>query len=88
LDNYKKKILIPKKNRKIQWFSMSAAAALILGIFLGMNFNNGTKELTNENLLSYNQTKSAIEMLPRNINKVTSKLKTLQIISNSYGKGK
>jgi hypothetical protein len=88
LDTYKKKILIPKKNRKIQWFSMPAAAALILGIFLGMNFNNGTKELTNENLLSYNQTKSAIEMLPRNINKVTSKLKTLQIISNSYGKGK
>ncbi|MAB30753.1 MAG: hypothetical protein CMP78_04095 [Formosa sp.] len=88
LDTYKKKILIPKKNHKIQWFSMAAAAALILGIFLGTNFNNGTKELTNENLLTYNQTKSAIEMLSRNINKGTSKLKTLQIISNSYGKGK
>ena len=86
MDAYKKKILIPEKNRKIQWFSM--AAALILGIFLGTNFNNGTKELTNENLLTYNQTKSAIEMLSRNINKGTSKLKTLQIISNSYGKGK
>lgn len=86
LDAYKKKILIPKKNRKIQWFSM--AAALILGIYLGTNFNNGTKELTNENLLTYNQTKSAVEMLFRNINKGTSKLKTLQIISNSYGKGK
>lgn len=67
---------------------MAAAAALILGIFLETNFNNGTKELTNENLLTYNQTKSAIEMLSRNINKGTSKLKTLQIISNSYGKGK
>jgi hypothetical protein len=67
---------------------MAAAAALILGIFFGMNFNNGAKVLTNENLLTYNQTKSAIEMLSRNINKGTSKLKTLQIISNSYGKGK
>tara|TARA_B100001778_G_scaffold12389_1_gene9659 strand:- start:323 stop:577 length:255 start_codon:yes stop_codon:yes gene_type:complete len=64
------------------------ATALILVIFLGMNFNNGTKELINENHLTYNQTKSAIEILSRNINKGTSKLKTLQIISNSYGKGK
>ena len=64
------------------------ATALILVIFLGMNFNNGTKELINENHLTYNQTKSAIEILSRNINKGTSKLKTLQIISNSYVKGK
>ena len=34
------------------------AAALILGIFFGMNFNNGAKDLTNEDLLTYNQTKS------------------------------
>ena len=59
------------------------AASLTLGILLGKNFNNNTKELTNENLSIYIQTKSAIEMLPRNKNKVTSKLKPLQIISNS-----
>jgi hypothetical protein len=88
LDTYKKKISIPKKNHKIQWFSIAAAVVLIFGIFLGMNFNNGAKVLTNENLLTYNQTKSAIEMLSRNINKGTSKLESLQIISNSYGKGK
>jgi hypothetical protein len=88
LDTYKKKISIPKKNHKIQWFSIAAAVVLIFGIFLGMNFNNGNNELKKENILVYNQTKSAIEMLSRNINKGTSKLESLQIISNSYGKGR
>ena len=53
-----------------------------------MNFNNGNNELKKENILVYNQTKSAIEMLSRNINKGTSKLESLQIIPNSHGKGK
>ena len=88
LHTYKKKISIPKKNHKIQWFSIAAAIVLIFGIFLGMNFNNGNNELKKENILVYNQTKSAIEMLSRNINKGTSKLESLQIRSNCYGKGK
>ena len=53
-----------------------------------MNFKNGTSELKKENILAYNQTKYAIEMLSRNINKGTSKLESLRTISNSYGKEK
>ena len=53
-----------------------------------MNFNNDNNELKKENILVYNQTKSAIEMFSRNINKGTSKLESSQIISYSYGKEK
>lgn len=88
-EQYAKDIpLKPKKTINLyKWISVAAIAIIMLGVYVS-NYNKprtfGT--LSDEELLVYNQTKEALNILSSNFNKGKENMFALELMSDSFEK--
>lgn len=71
-----------------QWISVAALIAIMFGIFTQIDNKNTIEEqLTEEQLLAYNQTVEGLQFLGLALNKGNEKMKTLQLVSSNLNEG-
>ena len=77
--------LKPRKTNSIyKWISVAAITVLMFGVY---NQVNKEPQYTEEQLLAYNQTVEALNLLSSTFNKGTENLQALDIMSSNFNKG-
>jgi hypothetical protein len=82
--------LKPKKTINLyRWISVAAVAVLMFGIYtqVGNSSKSIEGQLNDEQLLAYNQTVEAFNLLSSNFNKSKDNINTLGLMSTSLDKG-
>lgn len=82
--------LKPKKTINLyRWISVAAVAVLMFGIYtqVGSSSKSIEGQLNDEQLLAYNQTVEAFNLLSSNFNKSKDNINTLGLMSTSLDKG-
>ena len=81
--------LQPKKTYTLyKWISVAAIAVLMFGIYTQVgNQSKSLDELTQDELVAYNQTMEAFNLLASNFNKGTESINALSLVSTSLEKG-
>ena len=82
--------LKPKKNNLYKWISVAAVAVLMFGAYTQFDFNKKRTidDLSHEELLAYNQTKEALNLISTKFNQGSSSLNALTLAANEFEKGK
>ena len=89
-EQYTKEVpLQPKKTYTLyKWISVAAIAVLMFGIYTQVgNQSKSLDELTQDELVAYNQTMEAFNLLASNFNKGTESINALSLVSTSLEKG-
>jgi len=77
--------LKPRKTYKLyQWISVAAIAVLMFGVYIQVNKSN---EPTDEQLLAYNQTMEALNLVSSQFTKGTENMNALGLMTSSFNKG-
>jgi hypothetical protein len=77
------------KKRKFSFVNLSIAASVVVLLGLILKFNATPKiQYSDDEIFTYNQTKTALELLSNNFNKGTIQIKTLEVFSEAFQKGK
>ena len=81
--------LQPKKTYTLyKWISVAAITVLMFGIYTQVgNQSKSIDQLTQDELMAYNQTMEAFNLLASNFNKGTESIDALALMSNSLDKG-
>lgn len=85
--NYTTKLKINKNVFRFRNISVAASVVVLLGLLLNYNSRLQNPHFTDEEIVAYDQTKIALELLSNNLNKGTSQLKTLEVFSNALKTG-
>ncbi len=79
---------VPLKPRKInsiyKWISVAAITVLMFGVYTQVNKE---PQYTEEQLLAYNQTVEALNLLSSTFNKGTENMQALDLMSSNFNKG-
>ncbi|GFZ77124.1 hypothetical protein GCM10011531_03030 [Aquaticitalea lipolytica] len=80
--------LKPKKNNLYKWISVAAVAVLMFGAYTQFDFNKKRTidDLSHEELLAYNQTKEAFNLLASKFSEGTTNVKVLGIVGTQFEK--
>ena len=78
-----------KLNKEKKSFrNLSIAASLVILLGFALNYNSAsTVQYSEDEIFTYNQAKTALELLSNNLNKGTTQLKNLGVFSNAMQKG-
>ena len=76
--------LKPRRNYIYQWISVAAVAVLMFSVFTQIN---KPVEPTQEQLMAYNQTMEALNLVSQQFNKGTQQLGALNLVSTNLNKG-
>lgn len=78
-----------KRSYIYQWISVAAVIVIMFGIFMQFNGDDQKtlNDLTEEELLAYNQTKEAFNLLSSKFSEGTSNVSVLGIVGNQFDKG-
>lgn len=80
--------LKPKNNDLYKWISVAAVAILMLSIMTQLNFGTQTDDgFTEEELMVYNQTKEALDLVSAQFNKGSQTVAVLDVVSTNFNKG-
>lgn len=79
--------LKPKKNNLYKWISVAAVAVLMVSVFKLTNTQKGLDALSHEQLMAYNQTKEALNLLSAKLNNGARSLNALTLASDKLEKG-
>jgi hypothetical protein len=78
-----------KRSYIYQWISVAAVIVIMFGIFMQFNGNDQKtlNDLSEEELLAYNQTKEAFSLLSSKFNQGSSNVQVLGIVGTQFDKG-
>lgn len=78
-----------KRSYIYQWISVAAVIVIMFGIFMQYDRNDPATDngLTKEELLVYNQTKEAFNLLSSKFNEGTSNVSVLGVVGTQFDKG-
>lgn len=83
-------LLQPKRKKTYQWISVAAVAVLMLGTYFQVNQMNQTKtlnDLSQEQLMAYNQTMEVFNLVSTKLNKGSAHLGALDLVSTKLNEG-
>jgi uncharacterized membrane protein YukC len=89
-EQYTKTIpLQPKKTYTLyKWISVAAIAVLMFAVYIQVgNQSKGLEDLSQDELMAYNQTMEAFNLLASNFNKGTESVDALSLMSTSLNQG-
>ena len=79
--------LQPRKQYMYQWISVAAAIVLLFSVFTRFDNKRTLSDLNSEELLAYNQTMEALNLVSSKFNKGATSLNALNLAGNQFEKG-
>lgn len=79
--------LKPRKHYMYQWISVAAAIMLLFSVFTRFESKRTISDLNSEELLAYNQTMEALNLVSSKFNKGATSLNALNIAGTQFEKG-
>ncbi|WP_053978347.1 hypothetical protein [Mangrovimonas xylaniphaga] len=79
--------LKPKKYQLYRWISVAAVAVLMVSVYLLTDTKQGLESLSHDELMAYNQTVEALNLVSTKFNKGASSLNALSLVSQNLEKG-
>jgi hypothetical protein len=87
-EHYTKDVpLKTKTNNLYKWISVAAVAVLMFSIIIQVNSPKTLADLNKEELMAYNQTMEAFDLVSSKLNKGASSLNALNIVGTQFEKG-
>ena len=79
--------LQPRKHYMYQWISVAAAIVLLFSVFARFESKRTLSDLNSEELLAYNQTMEALNLVSSKFNKGATSINALNIAGTQFEKG-
>ncbi|RZV69917.1 MAG: hypothetical protein EX254_00890 [Flavobacteriaceae bacterium] len=87
-EQYTKDVPLKTKTYLYQWISVAAVVAIMFGVYTQFSGPSTIEEqLTDEQLLAYNQTVEGLQYLGIALNKGNEKMKTLNLVASNLNEG-